>query len=463
MDNDEVVIDLRVLLWEILRKWQIILIVCIVFAAAFGALGAYKHSSSQKEVSIEDLNKGLDPTERAKVENLIAHQGIIDDKTEYIENSIYLSLDPNNVNVARIDFMLNHNTNNKYIRQMYMSFMFDGDMYKKVAAEFSEQVDAKYLVEIISYMSNNGRTNISEDSEKNYESGDNLNRLISVKITGKNKAQCEELQSLIVKNVEEYSVEVQKEYEGHSIKKILSSTYQTTDNGVLSSKSANNNELMNLYTQHQTVYDTLNETQVTLYNKLIEQMEGHEDDIEAEQSALRTVLKYIIIGILFGGFIVVAAVVVLTMFNGKIFVQRQITNAGLSRVFGTFGQNKNKLARLILGDVGNDKPGNLDIIVAKIDTYCNNNDITSLNIINNCTTEAGKSQMELVTGAIEKSGIKCKRIALSEGGQKYTELCNKNNIVVIEELGKGTLKELEYMFTQLKDLGSEASGVICVQ
>lgn len=219
MDNDEVVIDLRVLLWEILRRWQIILIACIVFAAAFGALGSYKHKSSKKEVPIEDLYKKLDPDERAKVENLVAHQGIIDDKTEYMDNSIYLSMDPNNVNVARIDFMLNHNVNNKYIRQMYVAFMFDGDMYKKVAAEFSEQVDAKYLVELISYMDNRTRTNITEDSDTNYDSGDDLNRIISVKIIGKNKEQSEELQSLVIKHVEEFSQEVQKEYEGHSIKK----------------------------------------------------------------------------------------------------------------------------------------------------------------------------------------------------------------------------------------------------
>ena len=51
----------------------------------------------------------------------------------------------------------------------------------------------------------------------------------------------------------------------------------------------------------------------------------------------------------------------------------------------------------------------------------------------------------------------------SEGDTKYTELCGKNNILVIEELGKGTLKELEYMFMQLKDLESEVSGIICVQ
>ncbi len=463
MDNDEVVIDLRVLLWEIVRRWQIILIACIVFAAAFGALGSYKHKSSKKEVPIENLYKKLDPDESAKVETLVAHQGIINDKTEYIENSIYLSIDPNNVNVARIDFMLNHNVNNKYIRQMYVAFMFDGDMYNKVAAEFSEQVEAKYLVELISYMDNKLRTNITEDSDTNYDNGDDLNRIISVKILGKNKEQSEELQNLVIKYVEEFSQEVQKEYEGHSIKKVISSVCQITDNTVLNTKTTNNTQLMDLYNQHKTVYDTLNETQIALYNQLVNQMEGNIEDDEVEEDGRSTIVKYIIIGILFGGFVLIAIIIVLTMFNGKIFVQRQITNTGLTRVFGTLGRNKNKLARLILGDVGSDKPVSLDIIVAKINTYCNNNGITSLTIINNCTTGFGRSQMELVVSTIEKSGIECNKVALSDSSQSYTKLCNKNNIIIIEELGKGTLKELEYMFTQLKDLGSEASGIVCVQ
>lgn len=463
MNDDEVLIDLRVLLWEILRKWQIILIVCIVFAATFYVFGKYKYKSSNEEVPIEDLYSKLDFDERAKVESLVAHQKLIDNKMNYIKDSIYMSLDPNNIYTSRIDFILNSNTNNKYIRQMYMSFIFNGNMYNKVAEEFSEQVDAQYLVEIISYIDNTLQTNISEDSDKNYDKGDDLNRFISVQVLGKDEQQSAELQSLIVKCVEEFSQEVQKEYEGHSIKKILSSTYRTTNKDVLTDKSTNNSEMIKLYNEHKTAYDTLNETQVALYDQLVGQMEGHENNEKIKQSEFQTVLKYVVIGVLFGAFIVIAVIVVLTMFNGKIFVQRQIINTGLARVFGTFGQNKNRLARMVLGDIGSDKHGSLDIIVAKITTYCSNNNITSLTVINNCVTRVGKSQMELVIEAVEKSGMACNKVSLSEGSHEYTELCNKNNIIVIEELGQGTLKELEYVFTQLRDLGSEVSGIVCVQ
>ena len=62
---------------------------------------------------------------------------------------------------------------------------------------------------------------------------------------------------------------------------------------------------------------------------------------------------------------------------------------------------------------------------------------------------------EMIKLALEE----CKKLGLN----KVLMVCDKNNIVVIEELGKGTLKALEYMFIQLKDLESKVCGVICVQ
>ena len=229
--------------------------------------------------------------------------------------------------------------------------------------------------------------------------------------------------------------------------------------------------MYSLYNEYQSIYNVLSDTQISLFDKLLnedEKLNEDEELIEEKEETVQPVsgkisLKYVIVGILAGGFLSVVAIVLITMFNGRIFVQRQITDRGLARVFGTFGKNKNNIASVVLGDVGTDKTSQLDIIVAKVNVYCKKNDISELVIIDNCTTETGKSRMKSVVDTIQKSGIDCKKVTLSEGDSKYTELCDKNNIVVIEELGKGTLKSLEYMFTQLKDLESKVCGVICVQ
>ena len=467
MENDEVVIDLRVLMWEILRKWHIILVVCIIFAIASAMFGIHRNKAQSVEVSPENLYEQLKPAEIVKVNNLVSIQKRIDEKTEYEKNSIYMSLNAYDVDVARTDFILSDNPDNKYIRQMYTTYMFEGGLYNDIIKEYSDDISLENLSELVKITLSERKVNVNEDSEENYYKGNDLNRVISVRILGRDKKQCQELQSLVIKNVKQYEKSVQSKYNNHSINEVSSNVYKAVDTDIASAKSTYDSQMYSLYNEYQSLYNALSDIQISLFDKLINEEEDEdvtEEKTEAVQPASGGIsLKYVIVGILAGGFLSVVVVVLLTMFNGKIFVQRQITDRGLARVFGTFGKNKNNIASVVLGDVGTDKTSQLDIIVAKVDVFCKKNDITELVIIDNCTTETGKSRMKSVVDTIQKSGIDCKKVTLSEGDSKYTELCDKNNIVVIEELGKGTLKALEYMFIQLKDLESKVCGVICVQ
>ena len=465
MENDEVVIDLRVLMWEILRKWHIILVVCVIFAVASGMFGIHKNKAQSVEILPEDLYEQLKPAEIVKVNNLVAIQRRIDEKAEYEKNSIYMSLNAYDVDVARTDFILSDNPDNKYIRQMYTTFMFEGGLYNNIVKEYKDDISLENLSELVKIMISDKKVNVNEDSEENYYKGNDLNRVISVKILGKDKKQCQELQSLVIKNVKQYEKSVQSKYNNHSIEEVSSNVYKAVDIDIASAKSTYDSQMYSLYNEYQSIYNALSDTQISLFDKLLSE---DEDIIEEKEETAQPVsgkisLKYVIVGILAGGFLSGVAIVLITMFNGRIFVQRQITDRGLARVFGTFGKNKNNIASIVLGDVGTDKTSQLDIIVAKVNVYCKKNDVSELVIIDNCTTETGKSRMKNVVDTIQKSGINCKKVTLSEGDSKYTELCDKNNIVVIEELGKGTLKSLEYMFTQLKDLESKVCGVICVQ
>lgn len=465
MENDEVVIDLRVLMWEILRKWHIILVICVVFAIASGMYGMHKNRKQSVEVQPEDLYEQLKPAEIVKVNNLVSIQKRIDEKAEYEKNSIYMSLNAYDVDVARTDFILSDSADNKYIRQMYTTYMFEGGLYNDIIKEYTGEITLENLSELVKILLSDKKVNVNEDSEDNYYKGNDLNRVISVRILGKDKKQCEELQALVIKNVKQYEKEVQRRYTNHSIEEVASNVYKAVDTDISSAKSTYDNQMYSLYNEYQSLYNALSDTQVLLFDKLLNE---DEEEIEEKAETVQPVsggisLKYVAVGILAGGFLSVVVIVLATMFNGRIFVQRQITDRGLSRVFGTFGRNKNSIASMVLGDVGTDKTSQLDIIVAKVNVYCKKNGVNELVIIDNCMTETGKSRMKNVVDTIQKSGITCKKVILSEGDSKYTELCNKNNIVVIEELGKGTLKALEYMFMQLKDLESNVCGVICVQ
>ena len=209
MENDEVVIDLRVLMWEILRKWHIILVVCIIFAIASAMFGIHRNKAQSVEVSPENLYEQLKPAEIVKVNNLVSIQKRIDEKTEYEKNSIYMSLNAYDVDVARTDFILSDNPDNKYIRQMYTTYMFEGGLYNDIIKEYSDDISLENLSELVKITLSERKVNVNEDSEENYYKGNDLNRVISVRILGRDKKQCQELQSLVIKNVKQYEKNVQ--------------------------------------------------------------------------------------------------------------------------------------------------------------------------------------------------------------------------------------------------------------
>ncbi|MDE6615221.1 MAG: hypothetical protein K2K35_01540, partial [Lachnospiraceae bacterium] len=247
MENDEVVIDLRVLMWEMLRKWHIILVVCVVFAVASGMLGMHRNKAKSVEVSPENLYEQLKPAEIVKVNNLVSIQKRIDEKTEYEKNSIYMSLNAYDVDVARTDFILSDNPDNKYIRQMYTTFMFEGGLYNNIIKEYSDDISLEDLSELIRIMLSDRKVNVNEDSDESYYKGNDLNRVISVKILGKDKKQCQELQSLVIKHVKQYEKSVQGKYNNHSIEEVSSNVYKAVDIDIASAKSTYDSQMYSLY------------------------------------------------------------------------------------------------------------------------------------------------------------------------------------------------------------------------
>ena len=304
MENDEVVIDLRVLMWEILRKWHIILVVCIIFAIASAMFGIHRNKAQSVEVSPENLYEQLKPAEIVKVNNLVSIQKRIDEKTEYEKNSIYMSLNAYDVDVARTDFILSDNPDNKYIRQMYTTYMFEGGLYNDIIKEYSDDISLENLSELVKITLSERKVNVNEDSEENYYKGNDLNRVISVRILGRDKKQCHELQSLVIKNVKQYEKNVQSKYNNHSIKEVSSNVYKAVDTDIASVKSTYDSQMYSLYNEYQSLYNALSDIQISLFDKLINEEEDEdvtEEKPEAVQPASGGIsLKYVIVGILAG-------------------------------------------------------------------------------------------------------------------------------------------------------------------
>ncbi len=84
---------------------------------------------------------------------------------------------------------------------MYTTYMFEGGLYNNIIKEYSDDISLENLSELIKIMISDRKVNVNEDSEENYYKGNDLNRVISVRILGRDKKQCQELQSLVINNM----------------------------------------------------------------------------------------------------------------------------------------------------------------------------------------------------------------------------------------------------------------------
>ena len=94
----EIVVDIRDMLAELVRKLWFIVILVIIGAVALGGFKFYKDSKSANagNTTTSSTQTKLTSAEKVKVDTYVGMKKQLDDQLDYLDKSIYMSLDPYN-------------------------------------------------------------------------------------------------------------------------------------------------------------------------------------------------------------------------------------------------------------------------------------------------------------------------------------------------------------------------------
>ena len=288
----EYVVDLKKILIEVIRYWWI----CLLLAFFLGALlGGIKYAYDKKEnkiklqklkiqqekqeeteslVSIEQRIKEakaeLSAEEVINVELAIEYYKQIQQYKKYKNSSLYISLNPYNVNVTTLYFVveLDESVQGELEKQLlidnitvaYSNYVKNGEFAKELSTEFG--VEDRYLSELISITNN-----VSSNDTKNY-----------INITIVNVDGLENLPQEVEKSVRNYSEQLNSSLGKHKLN--LVDTYNNTevDTGILSDVQSVQLDIYNASNRLGTLKKNFTEDQLIVYNQAI----GVVDIIEAE-------------------------------------------------------------------------------------------------------------------------------------------------------------------------------------
>lgn len=309
---------------DLIKKKKIVAIfvcICAIFFAGLGIRQGNKkiELSEEQQQELDDYNLKL-----AEYDSVIAdvEKGIseadkqIEELQEYNDESIYMQIDPQNIQTVAVQYSLSTGGNVGNIINTFISFINDGAL-KEGLPEKDQDLKVKYWRDIVSC----------------YQSGNTLN----IVVVHSDMDSAKRIMSIIKERVQNYIPKVKERQGDFSLDEVKTSAYVKADSGMTDKQNGHRNDLRN-YTN----------TRVDFKNKLISNQNSKKAYIEKNEPEFNVdvvvnkkviLIKYVLLGIIFGIVIAFAAILLRYIFGDRIQSERDLRDLHLN-VLGTYKNGK---------------------------------------------------------------------------------------------------------------------------
>ena len=425
----------RNVLEDLIKKKVAVGSFIVICAVLFGMLGivqggkAVTETEEQKQ-EIEEYNAKIAEYDSAieDTQNAIAEADKqIESLQEYIDNSIYMQIDPNNIQTVSVQYGLKTSNNVGNILNSFITYINDGGL-KGELSDSDEDLKVKYWRDIVSC----------------YQSSNNL----IVTVVHSDMDQAKRIMSIIKERVMNYVPKVKNLQGDFSLEELKISEYVKTDTGVVNNQNNNRNNLKN-YTTNRA---DLNNKLIGFQNSKKTYIEKNEpDNLKAADTNTKVLMvAYILLGILFGAVIAFVIVALKYILGDTLRTANDIKESDLS-LLGTYSapnQYKPDLERSKMDVEVLAKAKNAD----KVFFYVMSDDEISKKVAKDYEESLKASGIAVETGS-----------NISESAEELKKMIACGNCVFITEVGKTTYRQLEQQTRLCERFKTAVLGCVVVE
>ncbi|MCI9360522.1 MAG: chain-length determining protein [Hungatella sp.] len=454
-DTYEQEIDLKDLMFVVLRKWRSILVVAIILAALAGGFKIGQVLSQQsdpeflktaeedyeKDLAIYEMNKAAKERE---IENLMLD---LENQDKYMEDSVLMSISPYDVSVSSVDCFVktdyeimpnmvyqNINYADSLIKSYTAAVKKDG--LKKVADE--ENTDIRYIEELVTI-------NIDYDND-----------MFSIQVKHSDPEKAEAIMDGIMSTLRGIRGKLSSAITNHTLSVMNEMSSVTIDLAISDEQKSKKDYVNTLETSLQTKQDELEELSEPVKPAV------------SKLSAIKSGLKYVILGGILGAFMVVFVVCVAFLMSDKVASAKELKNRFNIKTLGVLEAGSKKKAfgivdrwldRLEGVDVTTPDNVRYEVIAANIRNYAK--DAKSLLV----TGTVDKTVLDVVAGKLKEllPGV---QISCGEDMRvtAYTleQLSKHEGVILVEKKGVSTYTGVSQEVETVKNVGKETVGYILV-
>ena len=326
-ENYEQEIDLKWLLYRVLRAWRPIVVWAIIIGLVIGlgSIGIWGIKCLDPEyLPVEELKferehagwVAMGENFEAQLANI---QEAKDEQIEYNENSVLMQIDPLRDCYASFELYVNYDYQimpdmayqnidlSDRILKAYATYMTNGELQQYVIDNVSYEIERRYLSEILSVSVDYG------------------NNMISVSVRQQNAEYCQEILNLVREALMTKYKDINTTIAEHTISSTNAAAYETVNLSLQETQKANRQAVTDLDI-------TMQETNEAYLEWQLEEQEPQAEYTLIE--VIKNAIKLLIIGGIIGGVVCAIIVVFGTLMSGKLLKPEDMKNRFGVRVIG---------------------------------------------------------------------------------------------------------------------------------
>lgn len=278
-------IDVKRMLIHALTYWRVILVVAVLGAVILGVkqyrsdvtnaknnIQAQIDAANTPVATIESLEERLSPDTIRNVWNAVNYKTFADERTTYMNESVYMNLDAYNENVIYLTYNV-YSSKAASIIDMYTDYLMSEQMAEKVCEKMQTIVQSKYIMELYTLSSSDGTSNFK------------------VQVCAASEEECESLADTIDHILLDYQEFVKKIDADVQVEKETRIADIIIDSELLSLRTSYNTEIYNNMSMYNGLLNSFNDTQKALFNLLMEKRQNSVASLYGDQETEETVLS----------------------------------------------------------------------------------------------------------------------------------------------------------------------------
>ena len=215
MNKFDIDIEIKDILWELVRGWRVIVALAVICAVA---LTAYQYRIDMNKTDVvtvkktqEQLEASMGTQDLDEVTAAVALRRQADERSAYMESSYLMRINPYEENVVFLQYYVDAESENVALdaNDTYIAYVNQGTLAKEIADSGKYEIEQVYLAELISVVKEEGATYINAKSASDrmalmVENGTE-ERVFTVKVVGVSEEAAEALAADVKTLLEKYN------------------------------------------------------------------------------------------------------------------------------------------------------------------------------------------------------------------------------------------------------------------